>query len=59
VSRRALTLDEACRVYGLSRSTIFRLRRDDGFPAVAIGRHVVIPVAAADAWFAARTKASA
>lgn len=48
----ALTIARACERYGLSRSELYRLRRQ-GFPQVRIGRKVLIPIAAAERWFEA------
>lgn len=45
------TIAQACTRWGVSRSTLERLRRTEGFPFVRIGRHVVIPIEAAGDWF--------
>lgn len=54
ISPRALDIDTACQVYGVSRDTLEVWRRDHGFPTVKVGRKVLVPVALADAWLEAR-----
>lgn len=47
----AVSIDEAADMFGVSRSTIYRLRAD-GFPMVKVGRRTVVPVEQATEWFA-------
>ena len=55
----ALTVEQACERYGLSRSTLSRWRRKRGFPTVKVGRKVLVPVAQAERWFADHTEVAA
>lgn len=59
ITPRALDIDTACRVYGVSRDTLAVWRDEHGFPAVRVGRKVLIPVAQADAWLAERVTTGA
>lgn len=54
IAPRALDLATAAKVYGVSLDTLAVWRRDEGFPTVKVGRKVLVPVALADAWLAAR-----
>jgi len=47
--RRALSIEEAARSCGLSRSTLYRLLKNGKLPTVKIGARRLVPVAAIDA----------
>jgi hypothetical protein len=51
IEPRAIDVDVACLVYGVSRSTLDEWRTE-GFPVVKIGHKVLVPVDQADAWTA-------
>ncbi|MCA0929755.1 helix-turn-helix domain-containing protein [Ruegeria profundi] len=56
---KTYSIDEFCSVFGLSRSSYYRLRKAGAGPRVAkIGGRVVVPAAVADKWLAQRTEAS-
>ena len=53
---RAYTVEQFLQAYNLSRSTLYRLwERRQGPAVMRVGRRVLIPVAAADAWAKAHT----
>lgn len=54
IEPRGLDLATAAGVYAMSETTLAELIERHGFPCVQIGRRRIIPVAQADAWFAAR-----
>ena len=54
IEPRVIDLATAASVYGHSETTLRELAKHHGFPHLRIGRRMTIPVAAADAWFAAR-----
>ena len=55
IEPRAIGLEVAAQVYGqVCAETIRRLQDEEGFPCVRYGTRRLVPVAAADAWFAAR-----
>lgn len=54
IEPRAIDVATAARVYGLGEGTIRELVDHEGFPHVRVGRRIIIPVAQADAWLAAR-----
>lgn len=54
IEPRALDLETAAAVYAISATTLRDLIARDGFPHLRVGQRVVIPVAQADAWLAAR-----
>ena len=54
IEPRVIDLPTAAGVYGHSETTLRELAKHHGFPHLRIGRRMTIPVAAADAWFAAR-----
>lgn len=54
IEPRAIGVELAGQVYGVCAETIRRLQDEQGFPCVRIGTRRLVPVAAADAWFAAR-----
>ena len=45
-----MTVEEMGKQLGVSRVLAYQLANSEGFPAVRIGRRVVIPVAAFDKW---------
>lgn len=55
IEPRVLALEVAARVYSLSADTLARLQDQEGLPMIRVGSRRLVPVAAADAWFAART----
>jgi hypothetical protein len=54
IEPRALDLTTAAAVYALSETTLSNLIAHAGFPHIREGGRVIIPVAQADAWLAAR-----
>ena len=48
-ARRALSINEAAQVRGLSRATVYRLLKDGKLTTVKIGSRRVVPVGAIDA----------
>ncbi len=59
IEPRVLGIEVAARVYSLSADTIARLQDQEGLPLIRVGTRRLVPVAAADAWFAARTSGGA
>lgn len=53
IEPRLVGLEVAADIYGVSADTITRLQDDENFPLVRIGTRRLVPIAAADAWFAA------
>jgi len=47
--RRAYRIDEFCRAFGLSRSTVYTLMDAGKLASVKVGRRRLIPVEAAEA----------
>lgn len=58
IEPRALDVATAASVYALGETTLRELIEHHGFPHVRIGRRIVVPVAQADAWMAARSAGS-
>lgn len=59
MSAKTYSIDEFCDAFGVSRSAFYRMRRAGTGPRIArIGGRVVVPVAAADVWFAKLTEAA-
>lgn len=57
IEPRAIGLEVAAQVYGqVCAETIRRLQDEEGFPCVRYGTRRLVPVAAADAWLAARAE---
>lgn len=52
-----MTVEEMGKQLGVSRVLAYQLANSDGFPAVRIGRRLVIPVAAFDKWLTEHTGA--
>jgi hypothetical protein len=52
IEPRLVSVDVAGEIYGVSADTIVRLQDDEDFPIVRIGKRRLVPIAAADAWFA-------
>lgn len=52
IEPRLVSVDIAGEIYGVSADTIVRLQDDEGLPVVRIGKRRLVPIAAADAWFA-------
>lgn len=44
---------------GLSRARMYRLARKKGFPAIRLGRRILIPLAQLDAWIAEQARKGA
>jgi hypothetical protein len=59
IAPRVLALAVAALVYGISSDTLVRLQDREGFPVVRVGSRRLVPVAAADEWFAARVEQGA
>lgn len=56
-NRICITVEEMGKQLGISRPTAYQLANSEGFPAVRIGRRLVIPVAAFDKWLTEHTGA--
>jgi hypothetical protein len=54
IEARALDLATASAVFALSETALSGLIAHAGFPHIRVGGRVIIPVAQADAWLAAR-----
>ncbi|MGP8160455.1 MAG: helix-turn-helix domain-containing protein [Candidatus Dormibacteria bacterium] len=50
--RRTLTIEEAARELGIGRSSAYAAARAGELPALRIGRRLVIPRSALEAWLA-------
>lgn len=50
--KMAFTIDEFASAYGLSRTKVYELVNTAGFPAVRIGRRILIPTDLLRTWFA-------
>lgn len=51
MSPRTYTIDQFISAFNISRATLYRAwEREDGPPKVQVGRRVLIPVDAAEAW---------
>lgn len=50
--KRALHVDEFCERYGIGRTKAFSEMAEGRLRSVAVGRRRLIPVEAAEAWFA-------
>lgn len=44
------SVEEAAAAMGVSKPTMYALCRQPGFPAVRVGRKILIPRASLDAW---------
>lgn len=47
-SKRTMTVEEAARLLGISRSTAYECVRDGSLPSLRLRRRIVIPAAAVD-----------
>jgi excisionase family DNA binding protein len=56
VVRELLTVPEAARALGLSRTTTYRMAREGELPTVAIGARVLIPADLLDQWITDHTR---
>lgn len=54
IEPRGLDVATAASVYAIGESVLRELIEHHGFPHLRVGRRIVVPVAAADAWFAER-----
>lgn len=52
VERQALTVDELAAAYGIGRSKAYELVNVPGFPAVRLGRRIIIPCDMLRDWLA-------
>lgn len=50
--KMAFTIDEFASAHSLSRTKVYELVNTPGFPAIRIGRRILIPVDLLKAWFA-------
>lgn len=58
VEPRLVSLTTAGKMYGdISADYVAQLQDEQGFPLVKLGRRRLVPIAEADAWFAARRQA--
>lgn len=48
--RLAITADEAAAELGVSKPTMYAIARSEGFPAVRVGRRVIIPRKEFEEW---------
>ena len=48
----AFTVDEFAAAYGIGRTKVYELINTAGFPAVRLGRRVIIPIDMLKQWFA-------
>ncbi len=55
--KRCMTVQELGEELGICRDRAYQLANSEGFPAVRIGRRLVIPVAAFDKWLTEHTGA--
>lgn len=44
------SVPEVAKLLGLNRVTVYKLAKQDGFPAVRIGRRIIIPKKALEEW---------
>ncbi|NLE83798.1 MAG: helix-turn-helix domain-containing protein [Chloroflexi bacterium] len=58
IKKFALNLSELQITLGIGRSKAFELTRQPGFPAVRIGRRILIPVDALHEWLAEQVKSN-
>ena len=58
VKKVALNLSELQVALGIGRSKAFELTRQPGFPAVRIGRRILIPVDSLNEWLAEQVKSN-
>jgi len=58
IKKFALNLSELQVALGIGRSKAFELTRQPGFPAVRIGRRILIPVDALNEWLAEQVKSN-
>jgi hypothetical protein len=54
IAPKVIGMEIAALVYGISADALARLQDHEGMPMIRQGSRRLIPVAAADAWFAAR-----
>lgn len=52
----ALSITETATVLGLSRPSVYRLLRSEGFPTVRVGRRVLVSRAGLERWLAQQTE---
>lgn len=57
--RMCLSVDEVAEKMGISRPMAFKLANSPGFPAVRIGRRIVVPAEAFTRWLNEQADASA
>lgn len=50
MSKAVFSVPEFGKWAGVSRKTAYDLANSEGFPAVRIGKRIVIPIAAAEQW---------
>jgi excisionase family DNA binding protein len=49
-TKLTLNVEEAARLLGLHRITVYKLAKRDDFPAVQVGRRVLIPKKGLEQW---------
>lgn len=52
MEKMAISIDEFAAMVGIGRTKAYELSRTQGFPAVRLGKRVVIPVKALEKWLA-------
>ena len=51
IPRRAISISEFCRTYGVGRTMVYQLIKDGVLPAIKCGRRTLISWEEAEAWF--------
>lgn len=49
-TKLTLNVDEAARLLGLNRITVYKLAKQEDFPAVFVGRRILIPKRGLEEW---------
>jgi len=57
--RRTYDMDEVARILGISRNHAYVMAREEAFPAIRLGRRLVIPRQQFDVWLAGDARAAA
>lgn len=57
MERCMMSVDELAKAFKVSRPTAYQLAHSAGFPAVQIGRRIMIPVAGLERWIEEQSSA--
>ena len=57
--RLCISVEEMGKRMSISRATAFALVRQKGFPAISLGRRILIPVASLEKWLDTQTNGQA